>query len=161
MIPRGHRTIDSAGIQKGTVSEIETVPLEVPPRFELGIRVLQTHALPLGYGTIGDPYESWTRYSAVKGRRLSRLTNGPFMVAAVGFEPTTCRVWTGRSGQLSYAAIKVALKLYPLTDLKSIEISIIWYIIFLYQKSSLFSAFQLFQMARFLVSSDWCIMLER
>ena len=25
--------------------------LEVPPRFELGIRVLQTHALPLGYGT--------------------------------------------------------------------------------------------------------------
>ena len=24
--------------------------LEAPPRFELGIRVLQTHALPLGYG---------------------------------------------------------------------------------------------------------------
>ena len=27
----------------------KTVPLEAPPRFELGIRVLQTHALPLGY----------------------------------------------------------------------------------------------------------------
>ena len=26
--------------------------MEVPPRFELGIRVLQTRALPLGYGTI-------------------------------------------------------------------------------------------------------------
>ena len=25
---------------------------EVPPRFELGIEVLQTFALPLGYGTI-------------------------------------------------------------------------------------------------------------
>ena len=24
--------------------------LEAPPRFELGIKVLQTHALPLGYG---------------------------------------------------------------------------------------------------------------
>ena len=26
--------------------------LEVPPRFELGIRELQSHALPLGYGTV-------------------------------------------------------------------------------------------------------------
>ena len=26
--------------------------LEVPPRFELGIEVLQTFALPLGYGTV-------------------------------------------------------------------------------------------------------------
>ena len=25
--------------------------MEVPPRFELGIRELQSHALPLGYGT--------------------------------------------------------------------------------------------------------------
>lgn len=29
----------------------ETI-LEAPPRFELGIKVLQTFALPLGYGTI-------------------------------------------------------------------------------------------------------------
>ena len=27
------------------------------------------------------------------------------MVAAIGFEPMTCRVWTGRYNQLSYAAI--------------------------------------------------------
>ena len=26
--------------------------LEAPPRFELGIRVLQTHALPLGYSAV-------------------------------------------------------------------------------------------------------------
>ncbi len=26
--------------------------MEVPPRIELGIRELQSHALPLGYGTI-------------------------------------------------------------------------------------------------------------
>ena len=26
--------------------------LEVPPRFELGVEVLQTFALPLGYGTV-------------------------------------------------------------------------------------------------------------
>ena len=27
-------------------------PLEAPPRFELGIKVLQTSALPLGYGAV-------------------------------------------------------------------------------------------------------------
>ena len=37
------------------------VIMEVPPRFELGIRVLQTHALPLGYGTIYE--KEYTRYS--------------------------------------------------------------------------------------------------
>ena len=47
----------------------------------------------------GDPYENRTRVTAVKGRCLSRLTNGPYcmatevaMVAEVGFEPTTFRV---------------------------------------------------------------------
>ena len=32
--------------------------LEVPPRFELGVELLQSSALPLGYGTVrtkGDP----------------------------------------------------------------------------------------------------------
>ena len=29
-----------------------TILLEAPPRFELGIRVLQTHALPLGYSAV-------------------------------------------------------------------------------------------------------------
>ena len=40
----------------------------------------------------GDPYENRTRDTAVKGRCLNRLTNGPYVVAAVGLEPTTCRV---------------------------------------------------------------------
>ena len=30
--------------------------MEAPPRFELGIKVLQTSALPLGYGAIRRPY---------------------------------------------------------------------------------------------------------
>ena len=49
----------------------------------------------------GDPYGNRTHVTAVKGPCLNRLTNGPMMVADVGFEPTTCRVWTGRSNQLS------------------------------------------------------------
>ena len=49
----------------------------------------------------GDPYGNRTHVTAVKGPCLNRLTNGPIMVADVGFEPTTYRVWTGRSSQLS------------------------------------------------------------
>ncbi len=49
---------------------------------------------------VGDPYENRTRVTAVKGRCLNRLTKGPLylklieysLVAAVRFEPTTCRV---------------------------------------------------------------------
>ena len=40
---------------------------------------------------LGDPYENRTRVTAVTGRCLNRLTNGP-LVAAIGFEPTTLRV---------------------------------------------------------------------
>ena len=36
----------------------------------------------------GDPYGNRTHDSAVKGRCLNLLTNGP-MVAAIGFEPMT------------------------------------------------------------------------
>ena len=38
------------------------VNMEVPPRFELGIEVLQTFALPLGYGTIwsGTAPKNWS-----------------------------------------------------------------------------------------------------
>ena len=37
--------------------------MEVPPRIELGIRELQSHALPLGYGTgDGADDEARTRY---------------------------------------------------------------------------------------------------
>ena len=40
-----------------------------------------------------------------KGGVLTAWPTGLIMVAAVGLEPTTCRVWTGCSSQLSYAAI--------------------------------------------------------
>ena len=61
----------------------------------------------------GDPDGNRTRVTAVKGRCLSRLTTGPKLrqlcfvavVAEVGFEPTTFRVWTERSSQLSYSAM--------------------------------------------------------
>ncbi len=43
---------------------------------------------------IYDPYGIRTRVTAVKGRCLNRLTNGPNLnlVAAEGVEPTTSRV---------------------------------------------------------------------
>ena len=52
-------------------SDITLAPtLEVPPRFELGVELLQSSALPLGYGTgwsrtlqkIGASDEARTRY---------------------------------------------------------------------------------------------------
>ena len=55
----------------------EASQLEATTRFELVIRVLQTHALPLGYVAINDPNEIRTRVTAVKGRCLNRLTMGP------------------------------------------------------------------------------------
>ena len=63
--------------------------LEAPTRFELVIEVLQTFALPLGYGAISncnhkniscglsDSYGNRTRVTAVKGRCLNRLTTEP------------------------------------------------------------------------------------
>ena len=36
--------------------------LEAPPRFELGVKVLQTSALPLGYRAVGASDEARTRY---------------------------------------------------------------------------------------------------
>ena len=56
----------------------------------------------------GDPDENRTRVTAVKGRCLSRLTTGPELVAVIGLEPTTNRVWTECSSQLSYTAIMYA-----------------------------------------------------
>ena len=52
---------------------------EVPTRFELVIKVLQTFALPLGYGTIfiNDSDGNRTRVTAVKGRCLNLLTTEP------------------------------------------------------------------------------------
>ena len=58
---------------------------------------------PYWDAAFGDPDENRTRVTAVKGRCLNRLTTGPIMkaasllllpylVAAVGLEPTTPRV---------------------------------------------------------------------
>ena len=55
-----------------------------------------------------------------KGNVLTAWPTGR-MVAAVGFEPTTCRVWTGRSGQLSYAAITSVFADIPATLFDSIS----------------------------------------
>ena len=70
--------------------------LEAPTRFELVIEVLQTFALPLGYGAItcinmmhyikksyirqdvSDSDGNRTRVTAVKGRCLNRLTTEPY-----------------------------------------------------------------------------------
>ena len=59
--------------------------LKAPTRFELVIEVLQTFALPLGYGAVfrfcfalaNDSYGNRTRVTAVKGRCLNRLTMEP------------------------------------------------------------------------------------
>ena len=55
---------------------------EAPTRFELVIEVLQTFALPLGYGAIfnifNDSNGNRTRVTAVKGRCLNRLTKEPY-----------------------------------------------------------------------------------
>ena len=40
----------------------------------------------------GDPKGIRTPVTAVKGLCLNLLTMGPYLVAAVGFEPTTLRV---------------------------------------------------------------------
>ena len=43
-----------------------------------------------------------------KGDVLTAWPRSRILVAAVGFEPTTCRVWTGRYNHLSYAATSLS-----------------------------------------------------
>ncbi len=66
-------------------------PMDGPPS-PTGEGFLKTKKERIFMRSFGDPYENRTRVTAVKGRCLNLLTNGPYMVAAVGFEPTTCRV---------------------------------------------------------------------
>ena len=79
---------------------------KAPTRIELVIEVLQTFALPLGYGAIlyikrfraNDSDGNRTRVTAVKGRCLNRLTTEPYLYSfikktpRVGLEPTTARL---------------------------------------------------------------------
>ena len=81
--------------------------MEAPPRLELGVKVLQTSALPLGYGAMSDFQilkirfcfdEIETIWSGLRvsnppprpwqGRALPNELN-PHMVPPVGIEPTT------------------------------------------------------------------------
>ena len=54
--------------------------LEAPPRFELGIRVLQTHALPLGYSAVAFTFAEREHFCKNKSiapafaRALERIT---------------------------------------------------------------------------------------
>ena len=98
----------SAFVQKKK-PRLSTEACEAPPGFEPGIEVLQTFALPLGYGTKfncflkgSDSKGIWTPVTAVKGRCLNRLTMAPdiFVLGSrsekrtppVGLEPTTLRI---------------------------------------------------------------------
>ena len=52
--------------------------------FEPAIKVLQTYALPLGYGTgLDDSDGNRTRVTAVKGRCLNLLTTEPYYYVAL------------------------------------------------------------------------------
>ena len=57
----------------------------------------------------GDPYGNRTHVTAVKGPCLNRLTNGPWVVAEMGFEPMTCRVWTGCSSHWAIPPLTLTL----------------------------------------------------
>ena len=61
--------------------------LEAPTGFEPVIEVLQTFALPLGYGAkiLNDSDGNRTRVTAVKGRCLNRLTTEPYVTLFRGF----------------------------------------------------------------------------
>ena len=66
----------------------ETI-LEAPPRFELGIKVLQTFALPLGYSADWSGLRGSNSLPPPwQGGALPDELN-PQMVPSVGIEPTT------------------------------------------------------------------------
>ena len=54
--------------------------LEAPPRFELGIKVLQTSALPLGYGAI-KLIENTSKVFSINVERITRLELATFTLA--------------------------------------------------------------------------------
>ena len=53
--------------EKSTLLYARCFFLEAPPRFELGIRVLQTHALPLGYSAILTTKDAYCVFRCISG----------------------------------------------------------------------------------------------
>ena len=66
--------------------------LEAPPRFELGIRVLQTHALPLGYGANKNYF---FKNGAVDGARTRDLHLGKVALYQLSYYRIICVPWGG------------------------------------------------------------------
>ena len=81
-------------IKKIKPFENQTVELEAPPRFELGIRVLQTHALPLGYSAIlwSGLRGSNSLPPPWQGGALPDELNPHILATWMGVEPTTSSV---------------------------------------------------------------------
>ena len=69
----------SAWIKKFQVRRLG-IFLEAPPRFELGIKVLQTSALPLGYGAI-KLIENTLKVFSINVERITRLELATFTLA--------------------------------------------------------------------------------
>ena len=64
--------------------------LEAPPRIELGMKVLQTSALPLGYGaSSGAGNGARTRHLSLGKAALYQMSYSRRMVPQTGVEPVT------------------------------------------------------------------------
>ena len=101
------RFTTARGTHAGTETVHRTVSILRIALFDSRFVCYKKRKTPIldGCFLFGDPDENRTRVTAVKGRCLSRLTTGPELVAVIGLEPTTNRVWTECSSQLSYTAI--------------------------------------------------------
>ena len=104
-IPPQRRKNELFNIFEKTLRGKRRVFMEAPPRFELGVKVLQTRALPLGYGAIREKplikkMERETRFElATFALARRRSTTEPFphtynamastLVGTIGLEPMT------------------------------------------------------------------------
>ena len=83
-------SIFAIGICKRNTSRLAGVSFEAPPGFEPGVKDLQSHALPLGYGAKnGAGNEIRTRYLHLGKVALCQMSYARKMVPPVGIEPTT------------------------------------------------------------------------
>ena len=101
---------EGADLQSAAFSHFATPPVCLGTiQFKKQCRQQESNPRPTDYKSValpaelhrqknknGDPYGNRTRDTAVKGRCLNRLTNGP-LAPQVGFEPTTYRLTAGCS----------------------------------------------------------------